>query len=186
MVEAGAQTGYAINLSATNVTTLQKRNSEEFSFMVGNDTFTYAPMMLDDILDNKANLILLKHENNDDNYLVSMLEANSNGTWALNFMDIAPTIKRDGVDGDQYLSGAGGIVIECQYSGGVGDSYDNDQGWVDAVYKRQGYDHAMSATYNFHHGYIGSSSRLKCATKMYTTDQTMQTWRNWNDVWPSF
>lgn len=62
MVEAGAQTGYAINLSATNVTTLQKRNSEEFSFMVGNDTFTYAPMMLDDILDNKANLILLKHE----------------------------------------------------------------------------------------------------------------------------
>lgn len=62
VVEVGALTGYAINLSATNVTSLQKRNSEEFSFMVGNDTFTYAPMMLDDILDNKANLILLKHE----------------------------------------------------------------------------------------------------------------------------
>ncbi|TID13881.1 hypothetical protein CANINC_004828 [Pichia inconspicua] len=113
-------------------------------------------------------------------------EANHNGTWLLNFLEHNTLAKRDGLDGDQYIQGAGGLVVECQYGAGVQADYWQVDKWVGDMTAKQGIEDQLSATYNVFHGYIGSDSRLKCATKLYSTQQDMSQWRSWDDVWRAF
>lgn len=115
-----------------------------------------------------------------------MLEVNQNGTWAINFLQSALHEKRSDVDGDQYLNGDDGLLVECQYGAGEGNQYSAIQSWVNTVTDKQGYNNAMSATCSVYDGYIGSNSRLKCATKLYSTGQDMTHWRDWGDVWSLF
>lgn len=85
------------------------------------------------------------------------------------------------------MRGNGGLILECQYGAGEDVSYHDVQDWVDRVAEVQDYNHAMSATYTFYHGYIGDKDRLKCATKLYSTDPNIDGgWRQWDDVWRSF
>lgn len=171
--------------SNTESSKLVKRDDGSVQFEYNNDKYTYSPLMSDDIYDGSSDLLLLGAESNAS-VPVTMLEANSNGTWVLSPLVFSGMNKRDGLDGNEYINGAGSMIIECQYGAGEQVTYSQVAAWVDAMDRDQNTNTGMAATYNLYHGYIGSNSRLKCATKLYSTNTIATEWRSWNDVWSSF
>lgn len=185
-VNIGGVNGFLLDVSIKDDMGGLKRRDTKLNFNVNGTTYVYEPFMGDDLYSGNVDLVLLTNHNNTDQFPITMLEANHNGTWLLNFLEHNTLAKRDGLDGDQYIQGAGGLVVECQYGAGVQADYWQVDKWVGDMTAKQGIEDQLSATYNVFHGYIGSDSRLKCATKLYSTQQDMSQWRSWDDVWRAF
>lgn len=95
--------------------------------------------------------------------------------------------KRDfGTDQGYYTNG-GTVLLECQY--GLGADSLSSTRWgsrYDAMLNDAGEGHTLHWRMTALHGYIGSNTRLKCATKVYQEYQSDDSWRDWGDVWSSF
>lgn len=83
-----------------------------FQFEYNDDKYTYSPLMSDDLSDGSSYLLMLNTELNAS-VPVTMLEANSNGTWAL-----CPLIKKHNDVGYKNIDGAKLIIdLEKEYHG---------------------------------------------------------------------
>lgn len=70
--------------------------------------------MAHDVVTENADPVLLTSSNTTSNLPAVMLEANANGIWTLNPLNIDNKVKGDGLDrGDQFISGSGGLILEC-------------------------------------------------------------------------
>lgn len=184
-ISLGGLEGVYIDIKTLAQSDLVKRDDGVIEFTHGENAFRYEAFMYDDLLVSNADMVLFGN-GNDTNVPLMMLEANNNGTWLINILQPDLLEKRYGDDSDLYIRGQGGLVIECQY--GAGSNYDSGSvdAWLTSMVIKQGYDHLLHATYNVYHGYVGDNSRLKCATKLYSTDQNYDSWRDWGDVWNAF
>lgn len=94
----------------------------------------------------------------------------------VNNTESANLVSRD-LNPNGIYTTVGSLVMECQYtlgessnSGNIGTSYDN-------ALNRADEGHSLHWKMDAFHAYIGKTSRLKCATKVYDHTETHDSWR---------
>ncbi|CCF58025.1 hypothetical protein KAFR_0D03770 [Kazachstania africana CBS 2517] len=157
-------------------TTLEKRDgSGTLQFDHGNSTFVYSARSVYNLTSGLDQLAIVEMDGHRSNISanaalpVLAVLMSSNGEWEIAPMtkDTSKVAEHDGLSSDYYVNGAGSVILECQYGGGVTAAEFEDQlGIYDDVLGLEE-DCLTQLQYNALPGYNSSDSPVKCAYKVY-------------------
>lgn len=163
----------------------ENSDMENVKFRVADHQFAYLNANIIALETGDSNLLMLGlmgQEASNSLHPLMIAEITNNRTVNMVPMFPAPVRARNGIIGDYYVHGAGSVIMECQYGGGIsGALYEDLWNWYA--------DHSYMMYYEYEalHGFQGNRDAMKCCIKQYDhTDETWRTWRNWDDVWESF
>lgn len=183
--EHGEHIDLAVNMlrPVNNYTVSYQGNvASEINFDIDGVSFIYRPTNLTAIIEMSAKVFAMGMAAGNNIVPLMILEANNNGQWSMTPLNSNMLSKRDSVTEDSYFSDEGSIIVECQYGTGLQETGRPDL--FNYILSRG--EEGICDNPSFR-GYIGSNSRMKCAAKVYSYDDTdVSHWREWDDVWKSF